>query len=146
VLQCAPLLAVGAILMTIDPLLVLFWTCAMVAGWRAVQPNSGAREWIWVGVGIGAGFLSKYSALYQVVCFLLFLLAWPTARPHLRRAGPYLALLLVGIAATPVVIWNYQHGWATVHHVSDNAGLARTWEPTLRYLRDFVLAELGLLN
>src|SRR6185436_6866065 len=71
-LQCAPLLAVGATLLTIDPLLVLFWTCAMVAGWRALQPAAGTQEWVWVGVAMGAGFLSKYSALYQIVCFLIF--------------------------------------------------------------------------
>jgi 4-amino-4-deoxy-L-arabinose transferase-like glycosyltransferase len=145
-LQCVPLLAVGATLMTIDPLLVLFWTCGMVAGWRAVQPDAKVRDWVWVGVAIGAGFLSKYSAAYQIICLLIFLLAWPPARQKLRTPGPYLALLLVIFATIPVVLWNYQHGWITVKHVSQNAGLDKVWQPTLRYFWDFVGAELGLLN
>ena len=31
-----PLLAVGSILMTVDPLAVMCWTAAMVCGWKAV--------------------------------------------------------------------------------------------------------------
>src|SRR6185436_13257102 len=33
ILNCTPLLAVGGTLLTVDPLLVLFWTAAMVIGW-----------------------------------------------------------------------------------------------------------------
>ncbi len=37
IITATPLMSVGAVLMTIDPLSVLFWTAAMLAGWRAVQ-------------------------------------------------------------------------------------------------------------
>src|SRR5437764_2361674 len=35
-----PLLAAGATLMTVDAPAVLFWTAAMISGWRAVQSDS----------------------------------------------------------------------------------------------------------
>ena len=38
VLTVTPLLALGATVMTVDPLSVMFWTAALVAGWRAAQP------------------------------------------------------------------------------------------------------------
>ena len=51
-----PLLSLGSVLMTVDPLSVLFWTAAMVAGWRAVQPDASTRHWLWVGSGWDWGF------------------------------------------------------------------------------------------
>src|SRR5208282_1331509 len=45
IVSATPLLSAGAILMTIDPPLVLCWTWAFVAGWRAVQSDGLARHW-----------------------------------------------------------------------------------------------------
>ncbi len=123
VATATPLLGVGAILMTIDPPLVLCWTWALVAGWRAAQPDGKTRDWLVVGLAMGLGFLCKYSAPYQIICFGIFFALHPPARSHLRRPGPWLALLIFSICTLPVVIWNSQHGWITVHHVAGNAGL-----------------------
>ena len=91
-----------------------------------MQPDAQARDWVWVGVAIGAGLLSKYSAAYQIICFALFMIVWPPARSQLRCVGPYLALLLIVMATVPVAIWNAQHGWITLKHVSENAAFMRT--------------------
>ena len=132
--------------MTIDPPLVLCWMWAFVAGWRAVQPDGRARDWLVVGLAMGLGFLCKYTAACQIVCWAVLFALWPAARMHLRRPGPWLALLVFLVCTTPVVIWNAQHGWITVHHVADNAGMRGQWHPTLRYFWDFLAAKLGLLN
>jgi membrane-associated phospholipid phosphatase len=146
ILLATPLLAVGATVMTIDPLLVLFWTAAMISGWRAVQPDGTTAHWLWTGLWIGLGFLSKYTALILVPCFALFFLLWAPARQHLRRPGPWLALLVLGLCTVPVLLWNAQHGWVTVQHVAENAKLEKAWTPTLRYFGEFLGAECGLLN
>jgi membrane-associated phospholipid phosphatase len=141
-----PLLGVGTILMTIDPPLVLCWIWALVAGWRAAQPDGKTRDWLMVGLAMGLGFLCKYTAFYQIICFGIYFALWPMARTHLRKPGPWLALLVFSICTLPVVIWNSQHGWITVHHVAGNAGLHGRWHPTLRYFWDFIFQELALLN
>jgi membrane-associated phospholipid phosphatase len=146
VLLATPLLAVGTTLLTIDPLLVMFWTVAMVLGWRAVQEDSSLWHWLGVGLAMGLAFLSKYSALYQIVCWAIFFALWPAARVHLRRPGPWLALLTMLLCTVPVLVWNGQHGWITLAHVSDNASLHRGWQPTLRHWVEFTGAEMGLLN
>ncbi|MGH7993910.1 MAG: glycosyltransferase family 39 protein, partial [Limisphaerales bacterium] len=92
--SATPLLVVGSTLMTIDPLSVWFWTAATLAGWRAVQPDGATRHWLWVGLWMGFGFLSKYTELFQWLCWVVFFGLWRPARLHLRRPGPYLALLL----------------------------------------------------
>ena len=146
IITATPLTSVGAVLMTVDPLSVLFWTAAMLAGWRAEQENGTTRQWLWVGLWMGLGFLSKYTALLQLLCWAVFFALWPAARKHLRRPGPYLALLVNLICALPVLIWNSQQQWITVTAVAGNAGLESAWRPTLRYLGEFVGAEAGLLN
>ncbi|MDW8308869.1 MAG: glycosyltransferase family 39 protein, partial [Verrucomicrobiales bacterium] len=143
-----PLLAAGAVLMTVDPLLVLFWTAAMLAGWRAIRPEAGVGAWLWVGWWSGLAFLSKYTALLQWLCWAVLFVLWPPARVHLRRPGPYLALLVNAVCALPVVIWNAQHGWITAAHVADNAQLGRAWRlaDVPGQLLGFLGAEAALLN
>lgn len=146
IVTATPLLSVGAVLMTIDPLSVLFWTAAMFAGWRAVQERSTTKDWAWVGLWMGFGFLSKYTGLVQLLSWALFFALWRPARKQLLRPGPYVALGIHAICALPVLIWNSQHGWITVRHVAETGGAGRPWHPTLKYFLDFVGSEFGLLN
>jgi 4-amino-4-deoxy-L-arabinose transferase-like glycosyltransferase len=119
---------------------------ALIAGWRAAQPDGKIRDWLVVGLATGLGFLCKYTAACQIVCWGIFFALSPMARRHLRKPGPWLALLIFLVCTTPVIIWNAQHGWITVTHVAGDAGLHSQWEPTLRYFGDFVFAEAALLN
>ncbi len=146
IVTCAPLMSLGTILMTIDPPLVLCWTLAMIAGWRAIQPDGRIRHWLLAGVAAGLGFLSKYTALYLVVCWALFFLLWKPARVHLRKPGPYLLLLVLGVSTIPVILWNSQHDWITAQHVAHNAGMEAKWKPTLRFFGEFLGIEACLLN
>ena len=146
ILTAAPLMGLGTILMTIDPPLVLFWTLAMIAGWRALQADGKTIHWLLAGAAAGLGFLCKYSALYLLVCWALFFLLWKPSRAHLKKPGPYLAWLILALCTLPVVIWNWQHGWITLRHVAGDAGMSRPWKPTLRYFGEFLFSEAALLN
>ena len=154
IVPTVPLLALGSVLMTIDPPSVLFWTLAMMAGWNAIQENSTNRDWLWVGLWMGLGFLSKYTALYQLISWVLLFALWPPARKQLCRVGPWLALLVNLLCTLPVIIWNSQNHWITLQHVAEGGHLDKPWAFTLanlwdgfsRYTRDFVSAELGLQN
>jgi hypothetical protein len=146
IVTSTPLMGVGTVLMTVDSPLVLCWTLAMLAGWRAVQPEGTTGQWLLAGLATGLGFLCKYSAAYLVVCWAVFFLVWPPARLHLRKPGPWLGLLVAGLCTLPVLIWNARNQWITVSHVASNAGLDAKWHPTVRFFAEFVLSELGLLN
>jgi hypothetical protein len=146
IVSATPLLGVGSVLMTIDPPLVLCWTWALIAGWRAVQPDGQTRDWVAVGIAMGLAFLCKYSAFYQIICFGIYFALWPASRGQLRKPGPWLALVIFLICTLPVIVWNAQHGWITVHHVAGNAGLHSKWTPTFRYFGEFLGSEAGLLN
>jgi membrane-associated phospholipid phosphatase len=141
-----PLLVAGSVLMTIDPPLVLCWMGAVVAGWRAVQPDGKTRDWLMAGLALGFGFLCKYTAMLQIVCWVIFFALQPAARSQLKKIGPWLGLLVFGLCTLPVFIWNAQHGWITVHHVAGDAGMQSAWHPTLNYFLEFTGGEFGLLN
>ena len=141
-----PLLVVGSVLMTIDPPLVLCWMWAVIAGWRATQPDGKTRDWLVASLALGLGFLCKYTAMLQLVCWAIFFALQPSARVHLKKIGLWLGLLVFGLCTLPVLIWNSQHGWITVNHVAGDAGMHGTWHPTLNYFFEFTGAEAGLLN
>ena len=144
--NATPLLLVGSCIMTIDPLSVFFWTLAVLAGWRAVQPDGKTWHWALAGAWMGLGFLSKYTALFQWLCWAVFFVLWRPARSHLRRPGPYVALLVNIIFALPVLIWNSQNQWVTVTHVGGRADFGHISHLTARYLLEFIGTEFGLLN
>jgi membrane-associated phospholipid phosphatase len=144
IMSASPLPALGAIVMTVDPLSVLFWMAAMIVGWRAAGPVGTTRQWLWVGLWMGLGFLSKPTNLYQFVCWGVFFLLWPAARSHLRRPGPWLALLIAALCSLPVLIWNSQHNWIMAAHVASDGQLGEKWHRT--YVWEFLLTEACVLN
>jgi 4-amino-4-deoxy-L-arabinose transferase-like glycosyltransferase/membrane-associated phospholipid phosphatase len=153
-LPAIPLLSVGSVLMTVDPLSVMFWTLAMIAGWAAIQQTGARRDWLWVGLWMGLGFLSKYTALFQLLSWAIVFWLIPSARTHLRRPGPYLALLVNVLCSFPVLIWNQENGWITLHHVSEGGRfdqpwaftLANLWDGFTRYTTEFAGVETLLQN
>jgi membrane-associated phospholipid phosphatase len=146
IMSATPLLAAGAILMTNEAPLALFWTASMIAGWQAVQSGALTRSWLWVGLWAGLAFLFEYSALLLLPCWALLFLLWPQARAHLRRPGPWLALFLLLVCTVPVVIWNWRHDWISLRDVASEASLERAQEPTLGSFVEFTLSAEGLLN
>jgi len=143
-LTLTPLLALGATVMTVDPLSVLFWTSAMIAGWRAAQPGGSTRQWLWVGLWTGLGCLSKWTNLLQPVCWGVFFLSWAPARLHLRRPGPWLALLIAALFCLPVLFWMQQHQWITLGHIATDGQLDKPW--TRVYAPQFLMEEMGALH
>jgi len=142
---CMPLVTVGSILMTIDPLNVFFWMMAMLSGWRATQ-NNETKEWLLVGFWMGMGFLSKYTALFQLLSWVVFFILWKPARVCLKTKGPWLALFVNALATIPVLIWNSQHEWITMEHLANRGGLDTKWQPTLRFFIDFLMVVPLVLN
>ncbi len=140
-----PLLVVGSILITIDPLTVTFWTVAMVSGWRAIREDS-TLWWGAVGLASAGAFLSKYFSPFLILSFAVFFVVWPSARGQLRRKGPWLALGMSLVAVIPVFVWNAQNGWITLTHLKERGGLGEQWTFRPLLIAEFLGAEIGLWN
>ncbi|MBM7114975.1 glycosyltransferase family 39 protein [Archangium primigenium] len=136
------LLGLGAVVMTPDVPLVLFWTAALRVLCELVLPDgegAGRGGWRWYVLGAlcGLAMLSKYTAALLPPQILLTALLSPRGRASLRSPHPYLALLVALAVFAPVFIWNAQHDWASF--AFQTRGRARTvhgFQPHLlgRYL------------
>jgi len=122
-LGVVPLYAVGAVVITIDPLSAFFWVWAANLFSRAVQKGHLA-DWALAGFAVGSGFLAKYLNALELLAFLAFLLLIPARRALLRRPGFWVMLIVVGICITPVLWWNARHGWVSFGQLMNRGHLA----------------------
>jgi 4-amino-4-deoxy-L-arabinose transferase-like glycosyltransferase len=108
-----PIYALGAVVMTIDPLSAFFWIWAAHLFSRAVQKER-LLDWLLTGFAVGCGFLAKYLNGLELVAFLAFLLLVPSRRQWLLKPHFWLMLAVAVLCATPVLWWNWQHGWVSL--------------------------------
>ena len=113
-----PLYAVGAVVMTIDPLSAFFWVWAANFFSSALEKNR-KRDWILTGFAVGSGFLAKYLNALELVAFACFLLAVPARRPLLRQVGFGSMLAVTLVCISPVLWWNQRHHWISAGQLGD---------------------------
>ncbi|MCL2330619.1 MAG: glycosyltransferase family 39 protein, partial [Phycisphaerae bacterium] len=120
-----PVLAVGAVLMTIDTPLVFVWTWSLVCFHYAIRHDSNLA-WIVGGLFVAIGILSKYTMLLIFPVVGLLLLMDPIAKRFLRCPGPYVAMLIGFAGFIPILLWNAQHDWVGFRHVAGQAGVSQS--------------------
>ncbi len=111
----APIYAGCGVLAFPDGPLIFFWSLTLWALTRALrEPVTSWGWWLLAGIGVGCAMLSKYTAVMLGASFLIFILAVPRHRHWLRRPQPWVMALLGAALFTPVLIWNWQHDWASL--------------------------------
>jgi len=140
-----PMLAVGSILMTIDTLSLFLWALAVVLFWNALQ-NGKTREWLWLGLAIGAGFLAKFTNGVQLGCIALFLLWSKEHRPLLvsRKMLVMCAAFLLSI--TPIIWWNIQTGWVHLTALHSRSGVTNSFHIHPEQLFKFLIQQFVVMS
>jgi dolichol-phosphate mannosyltransferase len=105
--------------MSPDAPLAACWAAALYFMHRVVAKDD-ARAWLWLGVALGLGMISKYTIVLLAGAIGLFLLADRASRKWLRRPEPYLAALIALALLSPVIAWNWQHDWASFAFQSED--------------------------
>ncbi len=143
-INVVPIFTAGSLLMTIDPLSIFFWAAALVTCWLALE-KSPALSWWWplTGVLVGLGFLCKYTNAMELLSILLLLACTPSHRAELKRPGFYLMLLAFLPFTLPPLLWNAEHDWVTVGHLSQRGGLERAFALRPSEFGKFVGAHFG---
>jgi dolichol-phosphate mannosyltransferase len=111
-MQVLPFFFLAGMLMTPDAPLTAAWAAALYFLERALIAGQ-SRAWLWAGVSIGAGLISKYTIGMLVPAALLFVILDPQSRRWLLRWEPYAALVIALLIFSPVILWNAQHEWAS---------------------------------
>jgi dolichol-phosphate mannosyltransferase len=148
--QVIPAFFIYGMIITPDVPLICFWLLTMYLVSIAVLKD---RPSAWYGAGAALGFamLSKYTALFLVPSALLFLIADRAHRKWLLRKEPYLAFFLSLVIFSPVILWNYQHQWASFafqfgRRLSGEEYQGHAFDPDLliRHARHSLLESLGI--
>lgn len=111
-LLAMPLLAVGGIIVTPDLPSVLF-AGMVVWAMAELDRSRNAKWWLAIGLFAGLGLLSKYTNLFLGGTILVWLLATPENRKWFRAPELWIGGTIAAIVASPVVVWNAEHGWAS---------------------------------
>ena len=139
-LNATLLFGAGAIILTPDTPLLLFWTASLWALVRLEQ--SGDRRW-WFAAGIATGLalLSKYTAFLIFPACLIWLLG--TRPQELRRWEPWAGLALALLIFSPVIAWNAAHHWASF---AKQGGRVFDFHPlrALQFMGELIGGQLGL--
>jgi len=137
-----PLVLIGAIFVTPDAPLVLFWTlglAALVELWRT-------GDWRWLialAVALGLALQSKLTAIFFAPGVVLALIAAPSLRRWLASPALIAGLVLALAIFAPFVAWNAGHGWASF---DKQLGRAPPHGFTPGYILEFLILQVGLLN
>ena len=107
-----PVYGAYGVAITPDVPLICFWLLTIYLVSIAVLKERPSA-WYCAGVALGFAMLSKYTALFLVPSALLFLIADRAHRKWLLRREPYLAFFISLVIFSPVLLWNYQHHWAS---------------------------------
>ncbi len=128
--QCAPMVQMLSLgLVPETPLLLIALTAATVLA-RTTDPDAGGprtRDWLLLGVLLGLGGLSKYTAVTLVATTLLLLPRMGGLRA-LAAPGPWLAVVVAAALVSPVLLWNRAHDWASFTYQIDHGTGGDGWD------------------
>ena len=117
-----------------DAPLMFFWLAAtyfivqLMVGPAAANSkltrNSRKTYLLWLAVGIlmGLATLSKYHVLFLFAGVFIYISTNKDQRHWLWHPGPYIAILITLLIASPVLWWNYNNGWVSFIFQGSRAG------------------------
>ena len=119
-----PAASLSSFLISTDLLLLLFWVISMVLLLKVIKTKSTLNFFL-LGLILGLGFLAKYAAIYFLLNLLVLLLLDRTSLKIFKTnpLGVLVFLLSFIIVLLPNILWNFNNGWITLSHTSDNANL-----------------------
>jgi 4-amino-4-deoxy-L-arabinose transferase-like glycosyltransferase len=140
-----PLYAVGAVLMTIDPLSAFFWVWAANFFSRAFADNR-MIDWLGTGFAVGSGFLAKYLNALELLAFLAFLVLVPARRKLLLRPGFWLMLATSVFCALPVFWWNQRNHWASATQLGNRGHVHESFHLNFSTFADFLGSQAVVIS
>jgi len=143
-----PAVQLSSFVVATDAPLLCFVGLALLA-YAGLQSATGGRRLALaagLGAALGLAFLSKYAAVYFLIGLAMHLALSREAR---RAWSPAAALTVVAVFAVviaPNVIWNANHGFATLHHTASNAAWGQRAPFVPRGFASFLVAQIGVFG
>ncbi len=132
----------GAILITPDTPLLLFWSAALAATGR-LWASRDPRWWLAIGAAAGCALLSKYTGVLLIAALGLWLASSGEGRRQLKTPWPWTGLALALAIFAPNLAWNQAHHW--VSYLKQGGRVAQ-FDPAraAQFLGELILGQIGL--
>jgi len=131
-----PMVALMGMFASTDAPLILCWTLASWALWRA-QVTNRMSYWVGLGVVCGVGLMGKYTMAAFALTAIWTLWAVHGPQRGIARLGPWVAVLVTLAVLSPNLIWNAQNGFPTMQHTAEltaQSGRSGGIFPALQFL------------
>ncbi len=123
-----------------DTPLIMFWALTFYAFVQLVRLKQ-RRYYYYCAVFAGLLLLSKYTGVLLLISMLLLCILEKNYRFVWRSPHSYLAILITLVICSPLLVWNWQHGWASFHYQLAH-GFATyhlsAWVNIVKYLHDSI--------
>jgi len=126
-----------------DVALIPFGVAMLWSLVRLAESGDG-RWWLAAGLFAGLSLLSKFTAIMLLPAVAAFMLVPDWRWRWLRSSWPWAAVLVAAIVFSPVLIWNYQHDWASFRFQFVRAVAAHPL--SMRTVGEFIGLQLGLVG
>ncbi len=111
----------------------LTWAFVTWAAAVVLVRGPSTRAWVLLGAAASLAWSTKYTVGVLFAGLALGWLATRTGRATLRGRGPWLAVGLLVLTATPNLWWQAHHGWPSVDFFTGRTGEVRDDNPPWRF-------------
>ncbi|MDP1881892.1 MAG: glycosyltransferase family 39 protein, partial [Bradyrhizobium sp.] len=135
----------GLLMAKVSPDVALIpFAVAMVWALVRLHESNDARWWLAAGVFAGLALLSKFTAVMLLPAVAAFMVVPKWRGRWLVSPYPWAAALVAMVVFSPVLIWNYQHDWASFRFQLVRATATHEW--SLRTVGDYIGLQFGLVG
>jgi 4-amino-4-deoxy-L-arabinose transferase-like glycosyltransferase len=117
---------------------------AMLWALVRLRDSGDGRWWLLAGLFAGLALLSKFTAVMLAPAVAAFLMVPDWRRRWLASPWPWLAALIAVVVFLPVLVWNFEHDWASFRFQLVRATAVRGW--SLRTVAEFLGLQFGLVG
>jgi hypothetical protein len=128
----APISLFGGTVMMYFAFDYLWWVLVAFFTVRLLSTDD-PRYWLGIGVSIGLGMMTKFTMAFWVVGLIAAVLLTP-ARKYLSSKWLYIGAALAFLIVLPNLIWQYQHDFIALVHLSNIHARDVEWGRADKYL------------
>jgi 4-amino-4-deoxy-L-arabinose transferase-like glycosyltransferase len=121
----------------------LCWAALLYVLLLALQRDR-PRLWLLAGAIAGIGLETKYTIAILLVALLIALLV-TDGRRLLATRWPWLGLAIAVLLLVPNLVWEAQHGWASLHFVSSQNAKTASDSPPATYVAQQLFLGAGIV-
>jgi 4-amino-4-deoxy-L-arabinose transferase-like glycosyltransferase len=135
----------GLLMAKVSPDVALIpFAVAMVWALVRLHESGDGRWWLAAGVFAALALLSKLTAVMLLPAVAAFMLVPGWRRRWFFSPYPWFAVAITVVLFVPVLIWNYQHDWASFKFQLVRATAAH--DISLRTVGEFIGLQFGLVG